>query len=71
MVNKSDKNYQKFINTCVNFCKKSGMKTKESIFGFISEQLHDEYKDKVEKWKIDWFAEDVTESICLKMKIAC
>lgn len=65
------KGYEKFITQCVHFCLVAEMKTKKEIFNWMNNELQKDYKDKAPKWKIESVAEDVTESICLKMGIYC
>lgn len=71
MAYKENRKYGKFIEQCVEFCKKANLKTKKDIFNWLNADLQKEYKGKAPKWKIEWVAEDVTESICLKMRISC
>jgi hypothetical protein len=65
------KGYEKFIKQCVSFCKTANMKTKEEVFKWMNGELQKDYEGKAPKWKIESVAEDVTESICLKMGISC
>ncbi len=72
MSNKTDKENkeaQKFINKCVNVCKKAGMKTQKQVYEWLLAELMESYKDEAPKWKLEWIAEDFTESICIKMNI--
>ena len=69
MIDKSDINYQKFINGFVKFFKTNGQRSKKVIFALVNEQLQEEYKNKAEQWRIDWLVEDVTNSICMKMGV--
>jgi len=69
MINKEDKNVQKYINQCADFCKKAGMKTQKEIYEWLLADLMEVYKGKVLKWTLEWIAEDFTESICLKLNI--
>lgn len=67
MLNKEDKKVQKFINECANFCKKAGMKTQKQIYEWLLADLMETYR--APKWSIESVAEDITESICLKLNI--
>ena len=69
MLNKEDKKVQKFINECANFCKKAGMKTQKQVYEWLLADLMETYNGKTQKWKLESVAEDITESICLKMNI--
>ena len=69
MLNKEDKKVQKFINECANFCKKAGMKTQKQVYEWLLADLMETYKGKAPKWKLESIAEDITESICLKLNI--
>ena len=69
MLNKEDKKVQKFINQCVDFCKKAGMKTQKQVYEWLLADLMETYKGKAPKWRIESVAEDLTESICLKLNI--
>lgn len=70
MINTEDKKYQKFVEQCADFCKKAGLKTQKAIYEWLVADLMESYKGKAPKWKIESVAEDVTESICLKLNIA-
>jgi len=69
MLNKEDKKVQKYINECANFCKKAGMKTQDQIYEWLLADLMETHKGKVPKWKLELVAEDITESISLKLSI--
>lgn len=69
MLNREDKKIQKFINECANFCKKAGMKTQKQIYAWLVADLMETYKGRAPKWRIESVAEDITESICLKLNI--
>ena len=69
MINKEDKKVQKYINECANFCKKAGMKTQKQVYEWLLADLTDTYKNRASKWKLEWIAEDLTESIYIKMNI--
>lgn len=69
MLNKEDKKVQKFINECADFCKKAGMKTQKQVYEWLLADLMETYNGKTQKWKLESVAEDITESICLKMNI--
>ena len=69
MLNKEDKKVQKFINKCADFCKTAGLKTQKEVYDWLVADLTDTYKGRAPKWKIESVAEDVTESICLKLNI--
>jgi len=69
MLNKEDKKVQKFINECANFCKKVGMKTQKQVYEWLLADLMETYKGKTPKWKLESVAEDITESICLKLNL--
>jgi len=68
MVNTEDKKWKKFIEQCANFCKKSGLKSQQSIYEWLVDDLAESFP-KASKWKIESVAEDVTESVCLKLNI--
>ena len=67
MINKEDKKVQKFINECANFCKKAGMKTQKQVYEWLLADLMETYR--APKWRIESVAEDITESVCLKLNI--
>ena len=67
MINKEDKKVQKYINECADFCKKAGMKTQKQIYEWLLADLMETYR--APKWRIESVAEDITESICLKLNI--
>ena len=69
MLNKEDKKVQKFINQCAEFCKTAGLKTQKEVYDWLVADLTDTYKGRAPKWKIESIAEDITESICLKLNI--
>ena len=69
MLNKEDKKVQKFINQCADFCKTAGLKTLKEVYDWLVADLTDTYKGRAPKWKIESVAEDITESICLKLNI--
>ena len=69
MLNREDKKVQKFINQCAEFCKTAGLKTQKEVYDWLVADLTDTYKGRAPKWKIESIAEDITESICLKMRI--
>lgn len=69
MLNKEDKKVQKFINECSAFCKKAGMKAQKQVYEWLLADLMETYNGKAPKWRIESIAEDLTESICLKLNI--
>lgn len=69
MINKEDKKVQKYINECANFCKKAGLKTQKEVYNWLVADLTETYNGRAPKWKIESVAEDITESICLKLNI--
>jgi len=69
MLNREDKKVQKFINQCADFCKTAGLKTQKEVYDWLVADLTDTYKGRAPKWKIESVAEDITESICLKLSI--
>ena len=69
MLNREDKKVQKFINQCADFCKNAGLKTQKEVYDWLVADLTDTYKGRAPKWKIESIAEDITESICLKLNI--
>lgn len=69
MINKEDKKVQSFIIQCSYFCKNAGMKTQKQVYEWLLADLMETYKGKAPKWKLEWIAEDLTESICLKLNI--
>lgn len=69
MANTEDKKYQKFVEQCAKFCKTAGLKTQKAIYEWLNSDLQKDYKGRAPKWKIASIAEDVTESICLKLNI--
>ena len=66
---KEDKKVQKFINQCADFSKTAGLKTQKEVYDWLVADLTETYKGRAPKWKIESIAEDITESICLKMRI--
>ena len=62
MLNRENKKVQKFVNQCADFCKTAGMKSQKQIYDWL-------LADLMEKWRIESVAEDITESICLKLNI--
>ena len=69
MLNRENKKIQKFINQCADFCKTAVMKTQKEVYDWLVADLTDTYKGRAPKWKIESVAEDITESICLKLNI--
>ena len=69
MLNKEDKKVQKFINQCADFCKTAGLKTQKEVYDWLVSDLTEAYKGRASKWRIESVAEDITESICLKLNI--
>lgn len=69
MANKENKKYEKFVEQCADFCKKANMRTQKEIYDWLNADLQEAYKGRAPKWKIESVAEDVTESICLKLNI--
>lgn len=69
MLNREDKKVQKFINQCADFCKNAGLKTQKEVYDWLVADLTDTYKGSAPKWKIESVAEDITESVCLKLNI--
>jgi hypothetical protein len=69
MLNKEDKKIQKFINQCADFCKTTGLKTQKDVYDWLVADLTETYKGRAPKWRIESVAEDITESICLKLNI--
>ena len=69
MINTEDKKYQKFVGQCADFCKKTNLKTQKAIYEWLVADLMESYNGKAPKWKIESIAEDMTESICLKLNI--
>ena len=67
MLNREDKKVQKFINQCADFCKTAGLKTQKEVYDWLVADLTETYS--APKWRIESVAEDITESICLKMRI--
>jgi len=69
MLNKENKKVQKFINQCADFCKTVGLKTQKEVYNWLVADLTETYKGRAPKWRIESVAEDITESICLKLNI--
>jgi hypothetical protein len=69
MLNREDKKVQKFINQCADFCKTAGLKTQKDVYDWLVGDLTETYKGRAPKWKIESVAEDITESVCLKLNI--
>lgn len=69
MLNREDKKVQKFINQCAEFCKTAGLKTQKDVYDWLVADLTDTYNGRAPKWKIESIAEDITESVCLKLNI--
>ena len=69
MLNREDKKVQKFINQCADFCKTACLKTQKEVYDWLVADLTETYKGRAPKWKIESVAEDITESICLKLNI--
>lgn len=73
MHNKEDKKVYKFINQCADFCKTAGLKTQKEVYDWLMAGLTEAYKEAYKgcapKWRIESVAEDITESICLKLNI--
>ena len=69
MLNREDKKVQKFIKQCADFCKKANMKSQQQIYDWLVADLTETYKGRAPKWRIESVAEDITESICLKLNI--
>ena len=69
MLNREGKKVQKFINQCADFCKTAGLKTQKEVYDWLVADLTETYKGCTPKWRIESVAEDITESICLKLNI--
>ena len=69
MLNREGKKVQKFINQCADFCKTAGLKTQKEVYDWLVADLTETYKGCAPKWRIESVAEDITESICLKLNI--
>lgn len=69
MLNREDKKVQKFVNQCADFCKTASMKSQKQIYDWLLADLMETYKGRAPKWRIESVAEDITESICLKLNI--
>ena len=69
MLNKENKKVQKFINQCADFCKTVGLKTQKEVYNWLVADLTETYKGRAPKWRIESVADDITESICLKLNI--
>ena len=69
MLNREDKKFQKFINQCADFCKTADLKTQKEVYDWLVSDLTETYKGRAPKWRIESVAEDITESICLKLNI--
>ena len=69
MLNREDKKVQKFINQCADFCKTAGLKAQKEVYDWLVADLTETYKGRAPKWRIESVAEDITESICLKLNI--
>jgi len=69
MLNREDKKVQKFINQCADFCKTAGLKTQKEVYDWLVADLTETYKGRAPKWRIESVAEDITESIYLKLNI--
>ena len=69
MLNRENKKIQKFINQCADFCKTAALKTQKEVYDWLVADLTETYKGRAPKWKIESVAEDITESICLKLNI--
>ena len=67
MLNREDKKVQKFINQCADFCKTAGLKTQKEVYDWLVADLTETCR--APKWRIESVAEDITESICLKLNI--
>ena len=69
MLNREDKTYKKFVQQCADFCKTAGLKTQKEVYDWLVADLTETYKGRAPKWRIESVAEDITESICLKLNI--
>lgn len=69
MLNREDKKVQKYINQCADFCKTAGLKSKKEVYDWLVTDLTETYKGRASKWRIESVAEDITESVCLKLNI--
>ena len=45
------------------------MKSQKQIYDWLLSDLMKTYKGRAPKWRIESVAEDITESICLKLNI--
>ena len=52
-----------------DFCKTAGLKTQKEVYDWLVADLTETYKGRAPKWRIESVAEDITESICLKLNI--
>lgn len=69
MHNKEDNKVQKFINQCADFCKTAGLKTQKEVYDWLMADLTEAYKGCAPKWRIESIAENITESVCMKLNI--
>jgi hypothetical protein len=69
MLKREEKKVKKFINQYADFCKAAGLKTQKEVYDWLVADLTETYNGRAPKWRIESVAEDITESICLKLNI--
>ena len=58
---------EEVIKQCCTEC--AGMKTRKEVFKYIFKELWRDYKGKAPKWRVEHVADDITESVCLRLGI--
>lgn len=69
MAKDENMDYDKMIDSFVIKCKNNNCDTSKKVFKLVYDYLKPIYKNRAPLWKIKIGAEDITQSICIKMGI--
>jgi hypothetical protein len=62
---------EKLIQEFADACRKNGLADNKKIKKYIFDVVYSEFKGKASKYHIKNVCDDIAESICLKLGIAC
>ena len=65
-----DTAYEKVIADFSEECTENGCDTATKVKKHIKKTLNNLYKGLIPQWKIDFFIDEFTESVCLRLGIA-